>query len=245
MVRWADGLEDSPPNLGLRTVINAAEGDPRTFRFHITQYLARRQRDWQARGFTETLTDFPTLNARSKFWGDDQRAAFKNWEAIRDLRNPFGEPQSIAEMIQLRELLNRVLVKVMQENKLDILVQLHSQLPPAKIGGPQEPGINGRAISYPLGPNAGITEILVPAGYVRTAYDPAWVLTTDANGRKVYRSRTGTTPTTLPPPGLPFSINFLAEPGMEALSIKAATAYQAASHRRVPPPGFGPVEGEP
>ena len=28
------------------------------------------------------------LNARSKFWGHDQRAAFKNWEEIGDLRNP-------------------------------------------------------------------------------------------------------------------------------------------------------------
>jgi hypothetical protein len=44
---------------------------------------------------------------------------------------------------------------------------------------------------------------------------------------------------------LPFSINFLAEPGMEHLSLKAATAYQAASKRRVPPPDFGPITGEP
>jgi hypothetical protein len=42
-------------------------------------------------------------------------------------------------------------------------------------------------------------------------------------------------------PGLPFSLNFLAEPGMEHLSRKAATAYQAVSHRRVSPPDFGPV----
>ena len=32
---------------------------------------------------------------------------------------------------------------------------------------------------------------------------------------------------------------------MEHLSLKAATAYQAASKRRVPPPDFGPVAGEP
>ena len=40
----------------------------------------------RTRGFTETLVDFPTLNARSKFWGDDQRAAFKNWEEIEEIR---------------------------------------------------------------------------------------------------------------------------------------------------------------
>ena len=245
MLRWAEGLEPSPPNLNLRTVVGAASGDPRTFRFHMAQYLARRAQDWHRRGETETLVDFPALNARSKFWGDDQRAAFRNWEAVKDLRNEAGSPQSIAEMVQQRELLNRVIVKVMQENKLDILIQLHSALPPGKIGGPSEPSLNDRAISYPLGPNAGITEILIPAGYVRVAYDPTFVLTTDRNGKKVYRSKTGTTPTELPAPGLPFSINFLAEPGMEHLSLKAATAYQAASKRRVPPPDFGPVAGEP
>jgi amidase len=58
------------------------------FRFHISQYLSRRATDWKRLGFSETLTDFTALNARSKFWGDDQRAAFKNWEEISDPRNP-------------------------------------------------------------------------------------------------------------------------------------------------------------
>ena len=60
------------------------------FRFHIPQYLTRRAADWHARGFTETLVDFPALNARSKFWGDDQRAAFRNWEEVTDPRNPLA-----------------------------------------------------------------------------------------------------------------------------------------------------------
>jgi hypothetical protein len=78
-----------------------------------------RARDWADRGYTETLDTVSDLNARSKFWGDDQRAAFKNWEDVGDLRNPFGESQSIVEMIQQRELLNRVIMKVMQELRPD------------------------------------------------------------------------------------------------------------------------------
>ncbi|MFN0303421.1 MAG: hypothetical protein ACKVQU_24030 [Burkholderiales bacterium] len=35
--------------------------------------------------------DFATLDARSKFWGDDQRAAFKNWEEVADPRNPLDQ----------------------------------------------------------------------------------------------------------------------------------------------------------
>jgi Asp-tRNA(Asn)/Glu-tRNA(Gln) amidotransferase A subunit family amidase len=242
MVRWAEGLEPTPRNLTLRSVLAGPEAQSRTFRFHISQYLTRRAKDWADRGFKETLTDWPALNARSKFWGDDQRAAFKNWEEIDNLYEP---PKGIADNIQRREFLRRVLMKVILENKLDVLIQVHTTLPPGKIGLAPEPNLNGRAISYPLGPNAGITEVLIPAGYVKVAYDPVFELATDARGRKIYRSRTGTTPTEAPAPGIPFSINFLVEPGMEHVALKAATAYQSASKRRVPPPLFPPLSGEP
>src|SRR5436190_9078201 len=243
MVRWAEGIEPSPPNLTLRDLLGGG-GDTgsRTFRFHIPQYLTRRAKDWADRGYKETLVDWPSLNARSKFWGDDQRAGFKNWEEMTSLHSP---PKGIAENIQRRELLRRVMMKVMLDNKLDLLIQLHTALPPGKIGLAPEPNVNNRQISYPFGPNAGITEILIPAGYVRVAYDPAFELATDASGRKFYRSRTGTTPTEAPAPGIPFSINFLVEPGREPLAMKAASAYQSASKRRVPPPAFKPIPGEP
>jgi amidase len=239
MIRWAEGLEPHPSNLNVRTIIGSAGA--RTFRFHITQYLQRRAKDWADKGYTETVVDFPTLNSRSKFWGDDQRAAFKNWEQVRDLRNAFGTRQGIPEQIQNRELLRRVIMKVMQENKLDVMIQLHSSLPPGKIGMAPEPPVNDRSPSYAFGPNAGITEVLIPAGYVRTAYDATFELATDANGRKYYRGKSSTTPTAIPAPGLPFSINFWSEPGMEHLTLKAASAYQAASRRRIPPPAFGPL----
>jgi Asp-tRNA(Asn)/Glu-tRNA(Gln) amidotransferase A subunit family amidase len=243
MVRWADGLERTPDNLNLRNIQDLPL--PRTFRFHIPQYLSRRAKDWADRGYTETLVDFSTLNARSKFWGDDQRAAFKNWEAVRDVRNPAGARQGITEQIQLRELLRRVIMKVMQENRLDVIINVHSALPPGRIGLASEPGVNDRSASYALGPNAGITEVLIPAGYVRTVYDPTFELTTDANGRKAYRGRANAIPTELPAPGLPFSLSFWAEPGMEHVIIRVASAYEKASHRRVPPPAFGPLPGEP
>jgi hypothetical protein len=244
MVRWAEGLEPTPRGLTLRAAVGGGQADAqsRTFRFHIAQYLTRRAKDWADRGQKETLIDWPALNARSKFWGDDQRAAFKNWEEIDNLYEP---PKGIAENIQRREFLRRVLMKVMLDNKLDLLIQVHTVLPPGKIGLAPEPNLNNRAISYPLGPNAGITEILVPAGYVRVAYDPSFELATDARGRKFYRSRTATVPTEVPAPGIPFSINFLVEPGMEHVALKAATAYQSASKRRVSPPAFPPLQGEP
>src|SRR5205085_6191401 len=129
--------------------------------------------DWKALGFEETLIDWPTLNGRSKFWGDDGRAAFRNWEEIIDPRNPLGGRQGVNERIMLRELLRRVDMMVMLENKLDALVRLHTPLPPAKIGGAHDP-FGGRNHLRPesfYGPNAGLTEVLIPAGYVTSVHD--------------------------------------------------------------------------
>jgi len=209
------------------------------FRFHIPQYLTRRAADWKTLGFTETLVDFPTLNARSKFWGDDQRAAFKNWEEVTDMRNPHGQRQGVDERIMLRELLRRVDMMVTLENHLDVLVRLHTPFPPAKIGGPNQQGISGnlRLESF-NGPNAGLTEVLIPAGYVTTVYDPVFELSPDGTR---YVSVPSETPTTIPEPGLPFSLVFRADPGREDVLLKIASAYEAASKRRIPPPAFGPL----
>jgi amidase len=239
-VALADGGIEPPSNLDISTV-QQQELAP-TFRYHISQYLSRRAADWKARGFAETLVDWPTLNARSKFWGDDQRSAFRNWEETTDPRNRMGGRQGVNERIMLRELLRRVDMMVILENRLDALVRLHTPLPPAKIGGPEVPGVIGRLRNESqYGPNAGLSEVLIPAGYVTTAYDPVFVLSAD---RRKYIGAASETPTAIPGPGLPFSLVFRAEPGKEDILLKIASAYEAASKRRVPPPAFGPLPME-
>ena len=234
-VALAEGRMAPPSNLDLATIQHQELA--MTFRFHLPQYLTRRAADWQARGFTETLVDFPTLNARSKFWGDDQRAAFKNWEEVSDPRNPLNQRQGVNERIMLRELLRRVDMMVLLENHLDALVRLHTPWPPALIGGAPQYGIqsNLRLETF-NGPNAGVTEVLIPAGYVTTVYDPSFALSPDGTR---YVSVPSDTPTIIPEPGLPFSLVFRAEPGKEDVLLKIASAYEAASKRRVPPPAFG------
>jgi Asp-tRNA(Asn)/Glu-tRNA(Gln) amidotransferase A subunit family amidase len=237
LVALAEGQIAPPANLDISTV--QQQELAMSFRFHVRQYLACRAADWQERGFTETLVDWPSLNARSKFWGDDGRAAFRNWEEITDPRNPLGGRQGVDERIMLRELLRRLDMMVILENRLDALVRLHTPLPPAKIGGATEPGLIGRLREESqYGPNAGLTEVLVPAGYVTTAYDAAFALSAD---RKRYIAVASDTPTALPAPGLPFSLVFRAEPGREDILLRIASAYEAASKRRIPPPAFGPL----
>ena len=209
------------------------------FRFHIPQYLQRRAADWAAAGFTETLVDFAALNARSKFWGGDQRAAFRNWEEVGDLRNPLDGRQGVNERIMLRELLRRVDMMVILENRLDCLVRLHTPFPPAIIGGAHQPGVYGNMMLESWnGPNAGLTEVLIPAGYVDTAYDPVFALSPDATR---YVEAASNVPTRLDAPGLPFALVFRAEPGREDVILQVASAYEAASMRRIPPPAFGRV----
>ena len=237
LVGMAEGRIAPPANLDIATIQNQELA--MAFRFHISQYLMRRAADWQALGFAETLADWAQLNARSTFWGDDQRSAFKNWEEVDDPRNPLGGRQGVDERIMLRELLRRVDMKVMRENKIDAFVRLHSPWPPALIGGAGQPGVwQNLAHESLYGPNAGLTEVLVPAGYVTTAYDPEFRLSADGTR---YEFVPSDKPTKLAAPGLPFSLVFRVEPGREDVVLRIASAYEAASRRRVPPPAFEPI----
>jgi amidase len=236
-VALAEGTIPAPPNLNIATIQQQELAN--TFRFHISQYLMRRAKDWKAAGFHEALDNWSMLNKRSKFWGDDQRAAFKNWEETSDPRNALDGRQGVNERIMLRELLRRVDMMVLIENKLDAFVRLHTPWPPGIIGQPHQYDIlhNLRPESL-YGPNAGLTEILVPAGYVTVAYDPVFKL--NAEGTK-FVSSPSDIPTQIDKPGLPFSLVFRSEPGTEDKLLRIASAYEAASKRRISPPDFGPL----
>jgi Asp-tRNA(Asn)/Glu-tRNA(Gln) amidotransferase A subunit family amidase len=237
LVELTEGAIAPPSNLDIATIQQQQLAN--TFRFHIPQYLTRRAVDWKKLGFSETLTDFAALNARSKYWGDDQRSAFKNWEEVADPRNPLGGRQGVDERIMLRELLRRVDMMVIYENKLDALVRLHTPWPPGLIGHAYQYDIESNLSQESLyGPNAGLTEVLIPAGFVTTAYDPVYKLNEDCTR---YVSAPSHRPTAIPEPGLPFSLVFRAEPGKEDVLLKIASAYEAASKRRIPPPDFGPL----
>ena len=237
LVALSDLKLPAPRNLDLATVQDQILAH--AFRFHISQYLRRRAEDWQRWGIKETLTNWNELNKRSSFWGDDQRAAFLNWQETSDPRNPLGGRQGVDERIMLRELLRRVDMMVLHENKLEALVRVHTVLPPARIGYPEEPGLARHYFFESFhGPNAGLTEILVPAGYVDEVCDAEFALAEDGQS---YKAKPGTSLQKVDGVGLPFSLVFRGEIGREAELLELASAYEKVSCRRRPPPKFGPL----
>jgi amidase len=82
-----------------------------------------------------------------------------------------------------------------------------------------------------------IPRVVVPAGYNQIVYEPHFALNADKTN---YISVAGAVQSLLPHP-MPISITFFAGQGEEPTLIKIGTAYESATHHRVPPPDFGPL----
>jgi amidase len=205
-----------------------------TFGFQFGQYLALRG--------DSRVYDWATLNANAKYYNDTRRAAMKNWENKEmDIRT-----NAINHTMKRRDTLRMAMTKVLRQNDLDMFVNAVNMTLQGKIGGASVGrgggggGSGGPALGY--GAMLGIPEVFVPAGFATSIYEAEFALSEDG---KTYEGKESATPTKLGGIGLPYNIAFWAEPGQEANLIKAASAYEAATHHRAPPPGFGPVKGEP
>jgi Asp-tRNA(Asn)/Glu-tRNA(Gln) amidotransferase A subunit family amidase len=198
---------------------------------HMNEYLAKRG---DAR-----VKDWASWIENAKFKTGDGKARAEMALAKKDPRAAPG----IISYIEMQAVMRMVVLKVMQENKIDVFVNPEQTTPAYLLGGAMEPDANGRpSRSCCQGFTAllGSPEAEVPAGFVSVAYDPKNVLSAD---KKEYVPVTGSVESTLPHP-LPISMMFWSGPGYDAEVIKVASAYEAATHHRVPPPQFGPVPGE-
>ena len=139
----------------------------------------------------------------------------------------------------MREVMRLVILKVMQQNNIDVLVNPTTTIPPTRIGYASQPVVNSRSIGrFPTSANLGIPEITVPAGFNTVVYEPSYAL--NAAKDNYVSTANEDQPTTLRSP-LPVGISFWAGPGDEPIVIKVASAYEAATKHRMPPPAFGPV----
>jgi Asp-tRNA(Asn)/Glu-tRNA(Gln) amidotransferase A subunit family amidase len=136
--------------------------------------------------------------------------------------------------LQTRFALQTILLQCMQEQRLDALVSPMSTVPPRKLTKPREPGTNGRPpIGWSTIGQQGFPVITVPAGFTTEVWDrePEANNTTRLVGPIQAR--------------LPVGVDFIARPFNESLLLRIASAYESATHHRMPPSDFGAVQEEP
>jgi Asp-tRNA(Asn)/Glu-tRNA(Gln) amidotransferase A subunit family amidase len=221
MVKASRGKAPWPDNLNLRRLVSFPPAH--TFKFAMNQYLMDRGDD--------RVKDFVSLNANAKYYSDARRAAMENWQNKMEIG-----PDGMAERMQMREVFRLVVLKVMHQNRIDVLVNPSFTIPQQKVHGPVEPSVNGRPGLPGSGqtPVLGVPEINVPAGFNRVVYEPRFVLSAD---KKSYAELTGTVASQLPH-AMPISLAFWGGPGDEPVLLRIASAYESATRHRKPPPAF-------
>ena len=223
MVSVAEGKAPLSPALNLRSINDGSSSA--SFAFHIAQYLARRG--------DGRVKDWASLNTNAKYFNEARRVAMTNWQNKLDLVS-----EGLTQDMKMREVIRLVVAKVMKQNRIDVLVNPTTTIPPTRIGYASQPVVNSRTLGrFPTSANIGIPEITVPAGFNLTIYEPEYTLNKAKNN---YTSKASDTKSTLASP-LPVGISFWGGPGEEPMLLKVASAYEAATMHRAPPSAFGPL----
>ena len=227
-----------PDSVNLRTIGQVqATGEAK---FELDLYLRQR-------GDTNIKSNTDLIN-KSTFYDDPH---FNSQETARENADKPVELNTADRMLR-RFAVQQMILQCMQEQKLDALVYPTNSVPPAKIGAPATPAINGRnsnTVWTFLG-SQGFPAITVPAGFTTEVYD--WVrdptapippASPDGGGNNGPREGVRLTGPVLAK--LPVGVDFLVRPFDEPTLLRIASAYAAATQHRMPPPDFGPVTGEP
>jgi hypothetical protein len=226
LVAVAAGKAPLSDKLNLRRIARNL-GNPNRL-FSVDSYLMKR-------GDTR-ITDWAAWVAHSKFKSDAQRAGAQNALAVKDIRSPPGQ----VSYLKMQAVLRMIVQKVMYENDIAGFVNPEQTTPPYKLGGAGEPVVNNRGtMSCCEGFTAllGGPELDVPAGFTRTEYMPQYRLTADGTA---YEAVTGEVESQMQY-RMPISLMIWGGPGNEPALIRIASAYEAATHHRQPPPAFGPL----
>jgi Asp-tRNA(Asn)/Glu-tRNA(Gln) amidotransferase A subunit family amidase len=158
----------------------------------------------------------------------------------------------MADRMLRRFAIQQMVLQCMQEQGIDAIVYPSSNLPPAKLGAPPEPSVNGRGGSWSFLGQQGFPAISVPGGFTTVVYDrvrdpgaPIVQPSGGGGGDGNNVSIKGTHVEGPIPAQLPVGVDIVGRPFSEPLLFQIAAAYEAATHHRTPPPGFGPLPQEP
>jgi Asp-tRNA(Asn)/Glu-tRNA(Gln) amidotransferase A subunit family amidase len=211
-----------PAGSSIRT-IGRASNDGVT-RYMLTRYLRERG--------DANIKSIKDLIDKSKYYRDIRPdAGFVDRKAALEQMNK-SLTLDMASLFQERFVTQQIVSQCMALADLDALVSPAGNIPAYVLGAPMEPPLAGRTNSvWGLLGQHGIPTLSVPAGFTTHVFD---------------RIRDAAAPggTRLVGPiaaKLPVGIMFFGRPFSEPTLLRIASAYEAATRHRVPPPDFGPV----
>src|SRR5262245_57202384 len=225
IARLADMYEDPsrvPKGTTIRN-IGAASNNAMT-KYMMLRYLRDR--------VDANIKSIRDLIDKSKFYRDirpeagfiDRKAALEEMNSSMTL--------DMANIFQDRFASQQVVLQCMAEENLDALVSPAGNIPAYILGAPFEPPLSGRTNSvWGLLGQHGFPTLSVPAGFTTRVFDR--VRDAAAPG--------GTRLTGPIPAKLPLGVMFFGRPFSEPTLFRIASAYEAATKHRIPPPEFGPV----
>jgi Asp-tRNA(Asn)/Glu-tRNA(Gln) amidotransferase A subunit family amidase len=201
-----------------------AAGSPALTKYMLSRYLRERG--------DASIKSIRDLIDKSKFYRDirpeagfiDRKAALEEMNSSMTL--------DMANIFQDRFANQQVVLQCMAQENLDALVSPSGNIPAYVLGAPMEPPLSGRTNSvWGLLGQHGIPTLSVPAGFTTRVFDR--VRDAAAPG--------GTRLAGPVPAKLPLGVMFFGRPFAEPTLFRIASAYEAATKHRIPPPEFGPV----
>ena len=200
--------------------LGPAGGNAGGAKYNLNTYL-RERGDANIRSVTDLID-------KANFWDDpvieNREESLQRADSATTLAGP--------GTLQNRFAVQTIVLQTFAELRLDAVVYPTGNIPPAIITNPEEPRKNDRGPGLWTYINSrGFPAMTVPAGFTTEVYDRESDLTAPDS-------------TVLVGPvaaELPVGIDFLARPFGEPTLFRIASAYEARTKRRIPPPDFGPI----
>ena len=194
-------------------------------RFSMNLYLAER-------GDANIKSNTDLLN-KANFHKDPN---YPDRKAQREEDETAMEVDMGARMLD-RFMVQTTILQCMEEMKLDAMTYPTAATPPEMLGSPTGAGGGrSRGSSSSLG-RQGFPAITVPAGFTTEVWDRV----RDPQAPKGADGQPGTKLIGPVAAKVPVGIDFVGRPFAEPTLLKIASAYEAATKHRTPPPGLGPV----
>jgi hypothetical protein len=196
------------------------DGDVGGGRYNMETYLRERG--------DANIRTYRDLAEKANFWDDPH---FGNRQRSL-MRADSARTMAIGNSLQDRFTIQTIVHTVFAQHDLDAVIYPTGNVPAAILTNPDEPSRNDRPAGVWAFINSrGFPAMTVPAGFTTQVYDRVRDTTQPDSTRL-----TGPVPARLP-----VGIDFLGLPFGEPMLLRIASAYEARTRHRAPPPGFGPL----